>query len=77
MLKSIFFLLLSVLPAKASALSLLNLETEARALALDNGIRLRFSTSTIDTFLNEGQRIMVTSLRLEPPTTLSRATSCK
>lgn len=52
-------LALLLFPGLSHALTLSGLRSQARDLALDNGNRLRFSTSTIDSFLNEGQRIAV------------------
>lgn len=52
-------LLLLLLAPQAWGLTLSELRSQTRDLAIDNGSRLRFSTSTIDTFLNEGQRIAV------------------
>lgn len=51
-------LALLLLPARGHALTLGDLRAEARVLALDNGVRLRFSTSTIDNWLNEAQRLV-------------------
>ena len=51
------------LPHQARALTLADLRTEARVLSLDNGSRLRFSTSTIDNWLNEAQRIAAVETR--------------
>lgn len=41
------------------ALTLTELRSQSRDLAIDNGTRLRFLTSTVDNFLNEGQRIAI------------------
>ena len=59
----ILFLVLLVSPGISSALTLSDLRTQTRDLALDNGSRLRFSTVTVDTFINEGQRIAVSKTK--------------
>lgn len=51
--------LLFGLASPARCLTLSDLRTQTRDLAIDNGSRLRFSTTTIDTWLNEGQRVAV------------------
>lgn len=43
----------------ARALSLADLRSRSRIMAIDNGTRLRFSTATIDGLLNEGQKICI------------------
>lgn len=52
-------LALAVLAVPSWGLTLSDLREESRALVLDSGPRLRFSTATLDDFLNEGQRIAV------------------
>lgn len=63
MTKATLLICLALLPAPASALTLADLRTQARTLALDNGTRLRFSTSTIDTWLNEAQKIITLEIK--------------
>ena len=63
-MRRIAILLLLALPAPASATTLADLRAEARTLALDNGTRLRFSTATIDNWLNEAQSIANLEMRL-------------
>lgn len=58
-LRVFFFSLLAFLPSESNALTLSQLESQARVLGIDNGPRQRFSTATIDSYLNEGQRIAV------------------
>ncbi|MDI6774018.1 MAG: hypothetical protein QME60_01285 [Verrucomicrobiota bacterium] len=56
-MNGVLLILVLWLPSAADALTLADLRTESRALALDNGNRLRFSTATIDGWLNEAQRV--------------------
>lgn len=45
--------------SSAQTLTLTDIRSQSRDLAIDNGTRLRFTTSTIDNFVNEGQRIAI------------------
>ena len=54
----ISFLLIG-LASPSWALTLSDLRIQVRDLAIDNGTRLRYSTTTVDTYLNEAQRIVV------------------
>ena len=62
-MKTILALLLLLTALPASALDLTALRDQTRELTLDTGTRLRFSTTTIDRYLNEAQRIAVTDTK--------------
>ncbi len=70
-MRILLFLLLALNAAPAAALTLVDLRDQTRELALDTGPRVRFSTVTIDRYLNEAQRIAVLDakpIRLEAST---------
>jgi len=58
-------LLLAVfLAPPAAALDLQDLRDQTREMVLDTGPRLRFSTTTIDRFINEAQRIAIADAKV-------------
>lgn len=56
MRKSFVLLVFVLLAQPAAALTLQDMRDEVRVLAMDTGSRLRFSTSTIDDYLNQAQK---------------------
>ncbi len=53
------FVLLIGIASPSWGLTLADLRVQVRDLAIDNGTRLRYSTTTVDTYLNEAQRIVI------------------
>lgn len=67
-------ILFTFYPSLSWAITLSSMESQSRFLALDAGTRTRFSTATIDSFLNEGQRMAVLDAKpIIKPLTISLA----